>query len=285
MNQEKNGMIDIHAHLHDSAFDDDRDGVVSRALSVGVERMITVGTDTEESRKAISCAETYTSVFASVGVHPHVFNENKKVFSKEILEGIVRSSEKVVAIGECGLDYFSHVAGQSITEEQKKRQKEGFIEQIKLARELRLPLIVHTRPSTGSMDAYEDVYAILCSEEVVKIPMVLHCYMGNVFITEKFLSLSNLYFSFTGNITYKVPAGSDRDRTVEMIPLERILAETDCPYLAPVPQRGKRNEPAYMIEILRRVAEIRKKEYAEVEEQVTETVRLIFPKVFVSVIK
>lgn len=310
-------MIDIHAHLHDSAFDDDRDEVVGRAFDAGVTKIITIGTDTLESQKAVDCAEKYENVYASVGIHPHFFNEEYRIWNREyseekkIQEGIdiqhstfdilskgkeeiqnlvtdlrkiAQSSEKVVAIGECGLDYFvregviqravalpaggaSAVCEQStITGYQKILQKEGFLAQIELAQELRLPLIIHCRPSVGTVDAYEELYHILRDQssrfQILDSGFILHCYMGDTEVTEKFLSLPNLYFSFTGNITYpvkKLVMGTKDDLTgvVKMIPIHRILAETDCPYLAPVSYRGKRNEPAFVLEVVRKIAEIK----------------------------
>jgi len=156
-------MIDAHAHVHDAAFDGDRDLVVERAQSAGVEALITIGTDIFESRQAVACAERYSAVWASVGIHPHTFDgiEDEGVLSESIaeLKGIIESSRKVVAIGECGLDYFSpDDTGAVISERRKNMQKSGFLAQVSLARELSFPVIVHTRPSFGSMDAYEDVF-------------------------------------------------------------------------------------------------------------------------------
>ena len=309
-------MIDIHAHLHDSAFDNDRDEVVSRALSLGVTKIITIGTSIEESRKAVACAEKYENVYASVGIHPDFFNEIKKEISnsklqisnkfqipnskiqKEIeeLRGLV-VHPKVVAIGECGLDYFvregwkktetadAPPAGGTtvVSEEQKALQKEGFLVQIELAHELDLPLIIHTRPSVGSMDAYEDVLEILSHSifEIRNSQFILHCYMGDTEITKKFLTLPNVYFSFTGNITYqvkKIIAGTNGDLTqvVKMIPIERILAETDAPYLAPVPYRGKRNEPAYVVSVVEKIAEIKGISVEETERTIIASAKNIF---------
>ncbi len=244
---------------------------------------------------------------------------------------------KVVAIGECGLDYFVHQEAESseqrtknseqgtesseqrtknkeqrtreiadaplavgqlaetavcdqpiISEEQKKIQREGFIAQIDLAQELQLPLIIHCRPSKGTVDAYEDVFEIFQTSLVsqlpvtdYRLPIILHCYMGDTEVTEKFLTLPNVYFSFTGNITYptkKVLVGTRNDLTevVKMIPIERILAETDCPYLAPVPHRGKRNEPAYVVSVVEKIAEIKGVSREVVEQTVAMSAKRIF---------
>ena len=323
-------MIDIHAHLHDVAFDADRDEVIGRALGAGVTRIITIGTDIEESRKVVACADRYEGVYASVGIHPHFFNEviekefpisnfqipnkiqnsnfkNEKPGSRvkpgmtslkewmSDLKQIAQSSRKLVAIGECGLDYFvreeegGEISGRTaqkaerpllmetadappaggttaVSGEQKEIQKEGFLAQIELAQELNLPLIIHCRPSKGTMDEYEDMFDILSDQDSrFQIPdsrFILHCYMGDTEVTRKFLELPNVLFSFTGNITYptkKVLIGSKNDLTevVKMIPIERILAETDCPYLAPQAYRGKRNEPAFVVSIVGKIAEIK----------------------------
>jgi len=284
-------MIDAHAHVHDEAFDEDRDLVIKRARLAGVEALITIGTDLIESQRAIACAEDFPFVWASAGIHPHVFcatqDEIAVSRSTEELKKIAQSSNKIVAIGECGLDYFSHDATQIITEQQKDRQKIGFLFQAALARELSLPMIIHTRPSLGSMDAYEDMYALLQSfftEEQSGLdqkhpPVILHCYMGDARMTEKFLGLSRVYFSFTGNITYKVRSGSDIEQVLGMIPTERLLVETDCPYLAPVPHRGKRNEPAHVTLVALHLARIKKIPYTLLEEQLRKNMLEVFPHI------
>jgi TatD DNase family protein len=255
-------MLDIHAHLHDLAFDADRDEVVCRARAAGVEKIITIGTDIEESRRAVACAERHEGVYASVGIHPNEIespNANHQEILSELKE-IALSSDKVVAIGECGLDYYNQQL--TINSQQKKMQKDGFVAQIEIARELQLPLIIHCRPSVGTVDSYEDIFLILKSKIVNLKSAVLHCYMGDTEVTKKFLELPGIRFSFTGNITYSVKksvAGTKDDLTevVKMIPIDRMLAETDCPYLAPVPYRGKRNEPAYVVSVIEKIAELK----------------------------
>jgi TatD DNase family protein len=275
-------MIDIHAHLHDSAFDADRDEVVARALDIGVTKIITIGTDVVESERAVACAEKYENVCASIGVHPDEIespNANRQEMFSELRE-LARHS-KIVAIGECGLDYYRHQL--TINSQQKKIQKEGFLAQIELAKELQLPLIVHCRPSRGAMDAYEDLFSILSHPiSGIQYPVsILHCYMGNTEVTRKFLELSNVYFSFTGNITYpvkKIFVGTTNDltETVRMIPIERVLAETDCPYLAPQKYRGGRNEPAYVMAVTEKIAEIKGISREIVEQTVTASAENIF---------
>lgn len=274
-------MFDVHAHLHDEAFVSDRDAVVDRARAARIEGIVTIGTDPEENRRAIACAEAYPDVRASVGLHPHFFNERGTAdLNAEIEELSERANHpKVAAIGECGLDYFSRDPENPITDTQKALQREGFLAQIAVAENLGLPLIIHTRPSEGTMDAYEDIFEILKGRQG-KSAVILHCYMGGLPVTERFLSLSDLWFSFTGNITYKAKEGSDRDETLRVIPIDRMLSETDCPYLAPVPYRGQRNEPAYVAEVVRRIAEMKQMAYTETEERIRDNARRALPRMF-----
>ncbi len=312
-------MIDIHAHVHDGAFDADQGEVVARALDAGVTKIITIGTDVMESRKAVACAEKYENVYASVGIHPNSFHEVKREFSifnfqfsikSQFLNSKIQKNHieqlkelarhpKVAAIGECGLDYFVHTEQGTgnkeqgtgnkeqweivVSGEQKAMQRDGFLAQIELAVELQLPLIIHTRPSLGSMDAYEDMLDILSDSrfQILDSPFILHCYMGDTEVTRKFLTLPNVYFSFTGNITYpvkKVFVGSKNDltETVRLIPIERIFAETDSPYLAPVPHRGKRNEPAFVTDVVGKIAEIKGISREIAEQTVTASAKRIF---------
>lgn len=251
-------MIDAHTHIHDALFDPDREEVLARARVAGVEMLLTIGTDLEESRRAVACAEEQQGVYVAVGLHPHFLNE-----TREDLQGLMRtlreiaeSSEKVVAIGECGLDYFSHDPLVRLTDAQKSFQREGCLAQMTLAQALALPLVLHIRPSAGTMDAYEDILDIVrgIPEQVV----VLHCYMGDTDITRRFLELPQTYFSFAGNVTYPVKRAvigtrDDLTETVKLIPRERLLVETDAPYLTPQSRRGQRNEPGYVGETARRV--------------------------------
>ena len=287
-------MIDTHAHIHDAKFDADRSAVLQRAREAGVEKIITVGTSIVESQEAVRCAAAYKDVFATVGLHPHVFNGGQRraqeweewigadnpedarraAMEKAIIKmrELARSSAKVIAIGEVGLDYHSH-AKTSITAEQKAWQKEGFLKQAALAQELRLPLIIHCRSSAGNMparndsrsdsigDVYEDMFDILRGEfpkdESHKLKAVLHCYGGNIAVTEKFLSLENVYFSFAGNVTFAKRDTDEINTVIRMIPEGRILLETDCPYLAPTPHRGERNEPLYVCAVGEHIAALR----------------------------
>ena len=282
-------MIDAHAHVHDSVFDMDRAVMLERARLAGIESVITIGTDLAESQSAIECAAQYPSVWASIGIHPHVFNTVTSVASvaglTEELKKMLPSSQKIVAIGECGLDYFTRDATQHITDQQKEIQRVGFLAQVTLAQEWSLPLILHTRPSLDCMDAYDDMRALLQSI-FASYPgagrqhpyVILHCYMGDARVTRQFLDFPQVVFSFTGNITYKARVGGDLERVFDMIPVERLLVETDCPYLAPVPYRGKRNEPAYVTLVAEQVAEMKKISYTLLEEQLQKNTQRILPQ-------
>jgi TatD DNase family protein len=250
-------MIDIHTHLHFKDYDADRDAVIARAREAGVEKMILVGTDLESSCAAVELSEKHDFLRASVGVHPHEFVEDAGCkmqdagWASELKE--LAKHPKVVAIGECGLDYFVHKEQGTINSQQRSIQRDGFLAQMEIAKELGLPMIIHTRPSAGTMDAYEDIFEILADSKfkIQNSKFVLHCYQGDTEITKKFLSLPNVYFSFAGSITYPVKKAlvgtkDDPAEILKMIPMERMFVETDCPYLTPQPMRGSRNEPAYV---------------------------------------
>ena len=280
-------MIDIHTHLYFPQYDADREETIARAFASGITRMISVGTEPTDWEKAISITAFDERVRAAVGFHPNAeleimhqdVGENAKMRLGELRACIAKNQEKIVAIGECGLDYFVRDGGV-VSEEEKTRQKELFAAQIALAQELKLPLIIHTRPSAGSMDAYEDVYSLLHASHSA-LPAILHCYVGDTEVTERFFALSEVYFSFTGNITYptkKLVVGTkdDLSETVRRVPLERLLTETDCPFLAPQRHRGNRNEPSYVSEVVEKIAEIRGISVDRVRAQVSQNAERIF---------
>lgn len=282
-------MLDIHTHLYFPDFDLDRDETVRRAKEAGVDFMISVGTDPEDNAKAIGIAEAYDGVSASVGLHPHFFNrpdiDEARIAEEAGRLEMLAGHPKVVAIGECGLDYFSREPGHPITDEQKSRQKEGLFVQMGIAMKLGLPLILHTRPSHGSMDAYEDMFDILLGEslkaESYKLKAVLHCYQGDTGITRKFLGLPNVYFSFAGNVTYPVKKAlegtkDDIREAVKLVPSDRLFLETDCPFLAPQGKRGGRNEPAFVRLTAGAVAAIRAVPEEEIDRQVGQNALRVF---------
>ncbi|HAI74237.1 MAG TPA: hydrolase TatD [Candidatus Moranbacteria bacterium] len=241
-------LIDTHTHLDDKQFDKDRDEVIARAFANGVKKIINVGAGLGSSRRSVELAEKYENIFAAVGFHPHYFNKyGESSFGKIAELRELARHKKVIAVGEIGLDYFSHNE-KKIGEKEKESQKAGFISQLDLARKLNLPVIIHCR------DAYDDCYEIM--QKYVDLKFVFHCYGGNMEFTKKLLWYKNIHFSFTGNITY-AKAGSEIIEAIKKIPMNKIILETDCPYLAPTPMRGKRNEPLLVRYIGKKIAELK----------------------------
>lgn len=276
-------LIDYHAHVNFNAYKDDADEVIKRALDKGV-FMILVGTQIDTSQRAVEMAARYEKgVWASVGLHPiHTedmevdeeeshFSTRAEVFDSAAYRALAQH-EKVVAIGECGLDYW-HTS-------QKERQHKTFRQHLDLADELDLPLILHCRGSKADpADAYRDQLAIL--HEYVKAGKIprrgsIHCFISTWEVAEQYLKLG-FHIGFTGVITF--PKTAQYTEVVRNTPLERILVETDCPYLAPVPMRGKRNEPLYVRYVAQKVAEIKGMDKGEVEERLFENTLETFPRI------
>lgn len=250
-------MIDTHVHLDFDNFNQDREEVIKRSLANGIERIINVGANLERSKKAIEIAEKNNNIFASVGVHPEDLKDFDDNFEKNILE--LAKSKKVVAIGECGLDYF-----HTKDVEAREKQKELFLAQIKIAKELNLPLIIHCR------DAYDDLYEIIKDK---KAKGVLHCYLSNWETAQKFLNLG-FYISFTGAITYKNK--EEVLGVVKKMSLDKMMVETDCPFLTPQIFRGQRNEPMYVKYVVEKIADVRDVNFDEIEEKTSENAIKLF---------
>jgi TatD DNase family protein len=231
-------LVDTHAHLQFEAYDPDRDEVVKRN-SEGLEATINVGTSVDASEKGVELAKKVGNFYASVAVHPHHVNQwDSKTYGT--LESLAQN-EKVVAIGEIGLDNHQYVG---YPPPNLKKQTEIFHEQIKLSLELKKPILFHCR------DAYDELYAEI-KQYKGRVSGLVHCYMGSWEQAKKFLSLG-LYISFTGNITYK---GNDYIREVaRRLPQNKILVETDSPFLSPQERRGKRNEPVYVKMVANQIA-------------------------------
>ena len=250
-------MIDTHAHLTFEWFDEDRLQVIERAREAGVEQIITVGTNLQDCPAGIALAERFPEVFAAVGVHPNDAAEFDEA-ALAILREWARHP-KVVAIGEIGLDFYrDRVSPQ--------KQEEVFRAQIALAKELRLPVIIHNREATKAL--------LSVLEEVGPggLKGVLHCFSGTVADADRVLSLG-LWISFAGNLTYKK---SKLPEVAAAVPLERQLLETDSPFLAPAPMRGKRNEPAFVVHTAGFLAEIKDVEVAMVDRITTANARRLF---------
>ena len=250
-------LIDTHSHLYFDSFDEDRELVIQRAIENGLAAIITIGTDVETSKQAVVLAEKYASVFAAVGIHPtDCADVNNDDF--ETIRTLAQH-EKVIAIGEVGLDYY-HMRAK------KEVQIETFNRQIKMALELKLPLIIHNRES------HEDMYKVLAASEASEIGGVLHSFSGDENFLNRILEL-DLHISFTGNITFKK---SDADELVNNTPLERLLLETDSPFLTPVPLRGKRNEPAFVVYTANKIAKIKGLSLEEVAKVTSENAVSLF---------
>jgi len=260
--------FDIHSHLHDTDFDADRDLLVAKMREEGI-GTITVGTDKPMSERAIRCAENSDNVFASIGQHP--VDKREEVFDMEWYAKKVEHP-RVVAIGECGLDYYwpAKDGWKNGEAEEKNRQQELFRSHIELAAHSGKPLMIHGRPSGKTQDAYNDILAILKQSPPVRGDV--HFFAGDISIARAFLDLG-FSLSFTGVITFT----HDYDEVIRYIPLENIMAETDAPYVTPVPYRGKRNIPSYVSHITKRFAEIHGLELTHIQNILEQNRIRVFP--------
>lgn len=252
-------MLDSHCHLNDEHIYSDRKEIIERAISVGVDTFLVVGWDLPSSKLAISIANEFPNVYASVGIHPENLDDISDEMLKEIEE--LAQNEKVVAIGEIGLDYHWYKE-----KSEHDNQKIWFIKQIELANKLHLPLSIHAREAT------EDTYTIL-KERTPLYGAVLHCYSGSKEMMDKFLSLG-FYFGFDGPITYK-NAITPKECVIHC-PLDKILTETDSPYLPPVPFRGQRNEPSHIKEIFKQMALLKNIDEERLEKQIESNFSKLF---------
>jgi TatD DNase family protein len=239
-------------------FEEDLPEVIQRATQHNVGQIITVGTNLELSGRAVKLTETYPEVFAAVGIHPHGAAEFNGTLAEELKD--LADHPKVVAIGEMGLDFYRNLSPPD-------RQIDAFRKQIRLARQLKKPIIVHAR------DAYAQVLNILKEEKGYEWGGVIHCYNGDLSKALECLDMG-FYISIPGSITFRNAA---RLRNVVLhLPLDRLLVETDSPFLAPIPFRGKRNEPAYIRYIAERLAKIRKIPLDELSEATYQNTRELF---------
>ncbi len=256
-------FIDTHCHLNMEEFADDLEKVLDKADKAGVKKIIDIGCDLKSAKKSIELSRKYDNVFSVIGIHPgEIKNYEKALTDFESIKEMAKD-KKVVGIGEIGLDY----KGLESDEETKIRQKEFFLRFLSLAEELNKPVAIHCR------GAYDDLIKILSGykNEGGKFKGVVHCFSGRLSQAKKLLDLG-LFVSFTGIITY----ARDYDNLIKKIPLEKILLETDAPFLAPVPFRGKRNEPAFVVEVAKKIAEIKEVSLEEVAEKTTQNVNQLF---------
>ena len=233
-------LIDSHAHLDGEKFADDRAAVVERALAAGVVKIITMGDSLESSARSVALAERFDPVYAAVGIHPEEAQPMTAATDDQLAAWAAQ--EKVVAIGEIGLDYYWEK-----DEEKRALQRAIFVRQLDLARQLRLPVCIHDR------EAHGDMMKILKTEGR-GLRGVLHCYSGSWEMAAELLK-GDWYFGIDGPLTYKNAA--KLPEIVQRLPAERILVETDSPYLSPMPFRGKRNEPAHVLYVAKKAAELR----------------------------
>mgnify|MGYP000875646943 CR=1 FL=1 len=244
-------MIDSHAHYDDEQFDPDRDEVLKACLAEGVTHIINPGSNMESSKRAIALSEQYSFVYAAVGVHPHDTSECDEN-TIQVLTDLSRK-DKVVAIGEVGLDYHYDFSPREV-------QREWFARQIALARSLKLPLIIHDRES------HKDILDILRAEKGYEVGGVFHCFSGSKEMAREVLDLG-FHIGIGGALTFKKAVKPVE--VVDYTPMDRLLLETDSPYMAPEPHRGKRNWSGLMRLVLNKMAEIKKVEEKAVEEATT----------------
>lgn len=264
-------LIDAHTHIQFAAFREDADVVIQGALDQGI-WMVNVGTQRDTSSKAVELANKYTEgVYATVGLHP--IHTDKSFHDEQELggdEGFTSRGEefdvnyyrklaqdpKVVAIGECGFDYYR------LDKESKEKQEEAFRKQIELAHELKKPLMIHCR------QAFDDLIRVLEPNTYNLAPSIIHFFSGTIEHARQLLDMG-FSFTFGGAITFT----HDYDEVVKYIPLDRILLETDAPYVAPAPYRGKRNEPLYVVEVAKKVAELKQCDLGLVNQQTVKNTR------------
>lgn len=277
-------FFDIHSHIHDKVFKDDRETILAEMKAYGL-GTIAVGTDLLESKEALAQAIAHDNVYATVGLHPA--DNVKEEFDREAFTKLA-VHPKVVAIGECGLDY--HYIESFFERDQKEkdithnkdaevdRQQRIFEEQVEFAVEMNKPLMLHGRPSKGTMDAYEDMLFILENAKKKhgsKLRGNAHFFVGNIDIAKRFVDIG-FTMSFSGVITFS----HDYDDVVRFLPPTMILAETDSPYATPAPFRGKRNSPMYVQEVVAKIAVLRTEPFEEVRAQILENTKRIFDLTF-----
>ncbi|HZV96810.1 MAG TPA: TatD family hydrolase [Candidatus Nitrosocosmicus sp.] len=232
-------LFDTHAHLHFPDFADDLEAVLDRARAAGLRGMVTIGTDRESNRATVALAEKHGDVWASVGIHPHDAAEATDADFKE-MERLARGP-RVVGLGEMGLDFFRNLSPHDA-------QERVFRRQIEMARRVRKPVIIHCR------DAHPEALALLAEERVGDVGGVMHCFSADVEVAKRCLDLG-LMISLAGPVTYKNARALPE--VARFVPEDRLVVETDCPYLTPTPHRGKRNEPAFVALTAAHVAGLR----------------------------
>ena len=250
-------LFDSHAHLDDEKFDEDREEVIARSLKNGVAGIINAGSCMASSARSVALAAQYDSIYAAVGIHPHDAKSAQEADYAQLAAWA--QLEKVVAIGEIGLDYYYDFSPRDL-------QRTVFIRQIDVARQMDMPFIIHDR------DAHGDILDVL-KKEAKGLTGVLHCFSGSLEMAKEVIKLG-FYISIAGPVTFKNAAKFPE--IIKNVPLERLLVETDCPYLTPHPHRGKRNEPAYVKIVAEQVAHLREMDLADLAKATTENTKNLF---------
>ena len=249
-------LIDTHAHLYYDQMYSNLDTVLDEATENGVTKIICIGTDLNTSKQSVEIANKYKNVYAAVGIHPHDSKDVTKDYLKD-LEALALSSKKVVAIGEIGIDHYRNISP-------KKIQEKVMIEQMELAQSLSLPIIFHNR------DADNDIIEILKQHSFSRA--IAHCYSSDLSFAEQLIDL-NVLLSFSGNVTFK---NSINQSAIQNIALKDFVLETDCPFLAPQPFRGKPNEPKYVKDIALFISDLLDIEFEEIASQTTSNAESFF---------
>lgn len=250
-------IFDTHAHYDDEQFDQDRDEVIQRVHTQNVGNILNVGIDIETSKNSIELARKYDFVYSAVGIHPHEVEKAPENYIEILEELINKNKDKVVAIGEIGLDYYYDFAPRDL-------QKKFFIEQMELAKKYNLPVAIHDR------DAHKDTLDILKEENVSENSGILHCFSGSMEMANEVLK-NGMYIGIGGVVTFK--KSKKIVDIVKNIPMDRLVVETDLPYLTPEPFRGKRNESSYIKYVIDKIAQIKNMEPQEVEDITTKNAK------------
>ncbi len=251
-------LFDTHCHLNVDAFEDDLEETINRAKEAGVGRFAVVGFDAPTIEKSLLLSSEYPEIYSIIGWHP----TEAGTYTEEVQESLIGllQKEKVIAMGEMGLDFHWNTSPAAV-------QEKVFRQQIAVAKNMQLPITIHMR------DAIEDTYRVLREENVSEIGGIMHSYSGDVEYMQKFLDLG-MHISLSGVVTFK--KASEVHDVAKAVPLDRLLIETDSPYLAPMPYRGKRNEPSYVKYVCERIAELRGMDPKEVERITTENANRLF---------
>lgn len=251
-------IFDTHAHYDDQRFDEDRDVLLSQLHQDGISYILNASASPESLDDSIELSEKYPFIYAALGIHPHDADKMNEDLINKIR--VLSKKDKVVAIGEIGLDYYYDNSPRDI-------QKYWFERQIELAKELGLPIIIHDR------DAHEDTINILKKTNAKQVGGIFHCFSGSAQMALDIIKL-NLYIAIGGPITFK--NARKTVEVVEVVPLDKLLVETDSPYLSPEPHRGKRNNSGYLVHVIRKIAEIKGISESEVAEATLENAKKVF---------